>query len=200
MSGDAKSDHIVNYEKLPSPGRPVQDAPVAPGRVALEPARGGVGARRLLESRADFDASVVELLALARRELRIFDPDLAEYGFNTAAAEQRLQDFLAASRDSRLMIAVHDTAYITQFCPRLMRLLRQFSHAIAIHQTHDAIRNVDDVLIVADDAHYLRRPHHEQPKGVVVLHDPAETRGWLNRFEEIWEQSSPAVSATTIGL
>jgi len=81
-----------------------------------------------------------------------------------------------------------------------MRLLRQFSHAIAIHQTHDAIRNVDDVLMVVDDAHYLRRPHCTQPNGVLVLHDPAETRGWLNRFNDIWEQSSPAVSATTIGL
>jgi hypothetical protein len=46
----------------------------------------------------------------------------------------------------------------------------------------------------------LRRPHHEQYNGVIVMHDAAETRGWLNRFGEIWEQSSPAVSATTIGL
>jgi hypothetical protein len=46
----------------------------------------------------------------------------------------------------------------------------------------------------------MRRPQHEQPNGMILLHDAGETHGWLNRFNEIWEQSSPAVSATTIGL
>jgi len=198
MSGDVDKDHIVNFEKVPAPARPVRAEQVMPDPEATP--TGDPAQRRLLTARAEFRAGVDELLAVAVRTIRVFDPDLAEYGFNTPAQEEKLKNFLLASSANRLMIAVHDTGYITQSCPRLMRLLRQFSHAIAIHQTHDAIRNVDDVLMVVDDAHYLRRPHCTQPNGVLVLHDPAETRGWLNRFNDIWEQSSPAVSATTIGL
>jgi hypothetical protein len=198
MSGDKNTDYSVNFEKVPVEGRPVKAVPVmADPEVTID---GVAPLRRLLGSRADFQAGIAELLALAQRTVRIFDPDLADYGFNAPAAEEKLNAFLLASRANRLMIVVHDTQYITQSCPRLMRLLRQYSHAISIYQTHEAIRNVEDVLMVVDDAHYLRRPQREQYNGVIVMHDAGETRGWLNRFGEIWEQSAPAVSATTIGL
>ena len=199
MANDANDDFSFEYEKLPVTGRPVPDTPPQIGPAAAGRAA-GAGNRRLLATRADFQSGVTQMLGAMQRELRIFDPDLADYGLNTPAVEERLQNFLAASRTNRLLIAVHDTGYIAQSCPRLIRLLRQFSHAIFIHQTDEAIRNLEDVLMIADDASYVRRPHHGQPKGVVVLNDANETRGWLNRFEEIWEQSAPAVSATTIGL
>jgi len=195
---DPKDDHSVNYEKIPVTARPVPNVPVMADPETTP--EGPPGERRLIATRAEFQAGITEIIAAATRTIRIFDPDLAEFGFNTPALEEKLKDFLLASRANRLQIVVHDIAYISGSCPRLLRLLRQFSHAVTINQTHDAIRNVDDVLMVADDAHYLRRPHHEQPNGVIVLHDAGETRGWLNRFNEIWEQSSPAVSATTIGL
>jgi hypothetical protein len=191
-------DFSVQYEKLPPAGRPVHDTPYTVGGAGS--AAQGAGSRRLLATRADFRVAVDEIVGVVRRELRIFDPDLADYGFNTPAMEERMQNFLLGARTNRLLIAVHDTTYITQSCPRLLRLLRQFSHSIFIHQTDESIRNLEDVLVVADDAHYLRRPHRDHPKGVIILNDAAETRGWFNRFEEIWEASAPAVSATTLGL
>jgi hypothetical protein len=194
---DADNDNSVEYEKLPVTGRPVPDAPPA---VPGAPEASATGTRRLLASRADFRAGFEEVLKHVKHELRIFDPDLAEYGFNSPATEELLRNFLLGLRTNRLRIVVHDTGYITQSCPRLLRLLQDFSHAILIHQTDEAIRNLDDVLVVADDEHYLRRPRNDQPKGVLMLGDAAETRGWLNRFEEVWARSAQAVSATTVGL
>ena len=156
--------------------------------------------RRELISRADFAAALTEVTALATRTLRMFDPTVAAFGFNTPQREQQLSAFLRASRMNRLMIVVHEPHIITQSSPRLLRLLRQFSHAIAIHQTHDTIRNIDDVLVIADELHSIRKPHHDQVRGVVTLHEPVETREWVSRFNAIWEQSTPSVSATTIGL
>jgi hypothetical protein len=156
--------------------------------------------RRVIASRAGFAEALDELIGKTRRTLRIFDPTLADYGMGSAAREEQLRAFLLASRTNRLMIAVHDTDIPAHKSPRLMRLMRQFSHAIAIHQTHDEIRNLEDVLVIGDDAHCLRRPHRSQPRGSVYLDDPVETREWLNRFNAIWEQSMPAVSGTTIGL
>ena len=156
--------------------------------------------RRELASRADFAEALTEVAGLARRTLRIFDPTVAAFDFNSPQREEQLNQFLRASRMNRLMIAVHDPRVITQSSPRLLRLLRLFSHAISIHQTHDAIRNIEDMLVIADELHCIRKPHHERMRGVVTLHDPVETREWLNRFNAIWEQSTPSVSATTIGL
>ncbi len=156
--------------------------------------------RRELTSRADFASALTEVTALATRTLRMFDPTAATFGFNTPQREAQLNAFLRASRMNRLMIVVHEPQVITQSSPRLLRLLRQFSHAIAIHQTDDTIRNIDDVLVIADALHCIRKPHHEQVGGVVTLHEPVETREWVSRFNAIWEQSTPSVSATTIGL
>ncbi len=156
--------------------------------------------RRELASRAGFADALTEITGLARRTLRMFDPTAAAFGFNTPQREEQLSAFFRASRMNRLMIVVHEPHIITQSSPRLLRLLRQFSHAIAIHQTNDAIRNIEDVLVIADERHCIRKPHYEQVRGVVTLHEPVETREWLNRFNAIWEQSAPSVSATTIGL
>jgi hypothetical protein len=195
-----QDDFSVPYEKVPSAGKPVLETPVTLSGTGGITATPGGGTRRVLTTRADCSAGAAEVMALATRELRIFDTDLSELGFNTPELEERMTIFLRGARTNRLLIAVRDTEYIVQSCPRLIRLLRQFSHAIFINQINDAIRNLEDVMVIADDAHYMRRPNFEQPKGVVILNDANETRGWRNRFEEIWEQSVPAVSATTLGL
>jgi hypothetical protein len=195
-----QDDFSVPYERLPSAGKPVLETPVTLSGGAGSTGTPGGGTRRVLATRADCATGAAEVIALATRELRIFDTDLSELGFNTPALEERMTVFLRGARTNRLLIAVRDTEYVVQSCPRLIRLLRQFSHAIFINQINDAIRSLEDVMVIADDSHYMRRPNFAQPKGVVIINDANETRGWRNRFEEIWEQSVPAVSATTIGL
>lgn len=187
MSTDNTDLDFTNWKPPPEP-------PPTPEIVAGKPQR------RLIGSRREFAEALEELLSKTTRNLRIFDPTLADFGMNSVAREEQLRAFLLKRRSNRVQIVVHDTSVIAHKTPRLMRLMRQFSHAIAIHQTHEEIRNLEDVLVVGDDAHCLRRRHFAHPKGSVYLDDPVETREWLNRFNAIWEQSSPAVSATTVGL
>lgn len=163
-------------------------------------AKPGEPLRRIITSKREFADALDELIGKTQRSLQIFDPDLSAYGMNTVAREQQLREFLSRRRTNRVRIVVHDIDIITTRMPRLMGLLRAFGHAIAIHQTHEEIRNLEDVLVVGDDAHCLRRPHQAHPRGTVYLDDAVETRAWLNRFNAIWDHSTPAVSATTIGL
>ncbi len=186
-------------------GQPAAPAPLIPTPSPLSPsgeppAELPQPQRIELTSKADFATALDGVIGLATRTLRIFDPTAADFGFNNPRREEQLSRFLRARRTNRLQIVVHDPRVIQQASPRLMRVLRLFSHAIAIHRTIEAIRSIDDVLVIADDQHCIRRPHHERTRGVVLLHDPVETREWLNRFNAIWEQSDPSVSATTIGL
>ncbi len=187
MSTNDNDLDFTNWKPPPEP---------PPTTVVIE----GQPQRRLITAKAEFAQALDEVIGKTRRTLRLFDPTLADFGMGTAAREEQLRSFLLKNRASRLHIAVHDTSLITRSSPRLMRLLRQFSHAIAIHQTHEEIRKLDDSLVIGDDAHCLRRPHSRQARGSVYLDDAVESRAWLNRFNAIWEQSSPAVSATTIGL
>ncbi len=152
------------------------------------------------DSEAQYLAAVDRLLGENGRELRIFDPDLTTPRLEVPERIERLRAFLLASRTRRVYIALHDTDHLTRFCPRTMRLLAQFSHAIQVHRTHEEIRHAQDAFMVLDSSHYVRRPVARLFRGAIGLNDETEALAMLGRFQEIWSASYPAVSPTTLGL
>lgn len=145
-------------------------------------------------------AAVDEVIAAAQRAIRVFDTSLANRGFNSPARTERLRGFLVGGRAHRLLIALHETDSLERDCPRLLALLRQFPMSIEIHRTLAQAREANDPFVVADDHSVWHQHHHEQPRAIVALHSPTDAAPILQRFEEIWELSEPAVSATTLGL
>lgn len=155
---------------------------------------------RKLEAPSDSLAAIDEVVEAARQTLRIFDFTLANRGFNAPGRAETLRRFLVASRTHRVLIALHDTDKLDRHCTRLLILLRQFPNSIEIHRTLGQAREAMDPFVIADDHSVWHQLHHEQPRAVVALHSPADAIPILQRFEEIWDLSEPAVSATTLGL
>jgi hypothetical protein len=156
--------------------------------------------RELLGSRRAYLDAFDALLATTRRELRIFDPDAAQLELNAPVRNAALRQFLLASRDNRLFVAVHDPEHLKRGCPRMLELVRQFSFAIAIHQTEGEAARVQDCFVLADMEHFARRPVASQARGVYIVNEYKDARLMRERFDEIWQSSVPAVSATTLGL
>src|ERR671915_2086903 len=102
-----------------------------------------------------FQAMVERLLEQPGRELRVFDPDGTALRLNDPARVERLDEFLLASRTRRIYLVVHSTEHLTRQCPRLLTLLRRFSHAIQINQTQEEIRDVQDAFLLLDAVHYV---------------------------------------------
>jgi hypothetical protein len=152
------------------------------------------------ETNQGFQAAVDRLLEQPGRELRVFDPDGAALRLNDPARVERLERFLLASRTRRLYLVVHGTDHLTRHCPRLMGLLRRFSHAVQINRTQEEIREVQDAFLLLDSVHYVRRPVATLFRGSIGLGDENEGQALRGRFGEIWTASYPAVSSTTIGL
>ena len=152
------------------------------------------------DTNAGFQQVISRLLAQPGRELRVFDPDAAALRLNDPARIAELEHFLVASRTRRLYLVLHDTEHLTRQCPRMMSLLARFTHAMQIHRTHEQIRELQDAFLVLDSQHYVRRPVAAFYRGAMGLGDEAEGQVMRQRFAEIWEQSFPAVSSTTIGL
>ena len=155
---------------------------------------------RLISGIAESQAAIDEVIASARRVLRIFDVSLANRGFNSPARAEKLRELLVAGRAHRVMIALHDTDPLERECPRLLNLLRQFPVSIEIHRTLAQARDAMDPFIVADDHSVWRQMHYTQPRAMFALRSPADAMPILQRFDEIWELSEPAVSATRLGL
>lgn len=147
-----------------------------------------------------FDAAVERLLAQPGRELRVFDPDAAALRLNEAGRVGALERFLRESRTRRLYLVLHDPQPLQRSCPRMMSLLARYSHAIQVNQTHEEIRELQDAFLVLDSDHYVRRAVAASFRGAIGLCDEAEALAMRGRFNDIWAASSPAVSATTLGL
>ena len=147
-----------------------------------------------------FREAVDRLMEQPGRELRVFDPDGAALRLNDPQRIERLERFLIASRTRRIYLVVHSTDHITRQCPRLLTLLRRFSHAMQINQTHEEIREVQDAFLLLDAMHYVRRPMATLFRGAMGLGDENEGQALRGRFAEIWAASYPAVSSTTVGL
>ena len=154
----------------------------------------------LFDTADGFHAAVDRLLEQPGRELRIFDPDLAALRVNDPSRIERFQRFLLASRTRRIYIAVHSTDHLTRQCPRMMGLLARHAHAVQVYRTHEEIRGLQDSFLVLDTAHYVRRPVTQFFRGAIGLGDETEGLAMRNRFLEIWADSFPGVSATTVGL
>jgi hypothetical protein len=152
------------------------------------------------EDEEAFQQAVDRLLEQPGRELRVFDPDLSGLRLNLPDRISRLQRFLTVSRTRRIYIAIHDTDYVTKYCPRLRDLLTRYAHAIQIQQTDEEIRLLQDAFFVLDASHYVRRPVARFWRGAIGIGDESEALSMRARFFEIWAASYPAVSPTTLGL
>jgi hypothetical protein len=175
--------------------------PSTPGDVAKDLAKVIPQPRReVITSRRQYLEACDGLLAVVRRELRIFDPDCAQLELNAPARHAALRQFLLASPDNRLLVVVHDPDHLKRGCPRMLDLLRDFSVAIAIHQSEGEAARVQDCFVLADMEHFVRRPVAAQPRGVYSLNEYQDARLMRERYDEIWQSSVPAISATTLGL
>ncbi len=149
---------------------------------------------------ADARRAIDRVIASAHRTLRIFEPDLADPGYRSIERIGLIEAFLAAGRGNRIRIVLHEIRQLERECPRILALLRYHSHAMEIRMTVDSARNAHDALVIADEHSYWHRAHVGQPRSIAVLDDAAATAPWAGRFEEIWESSDAAVSATVLGL
>jgi len=154
---------------------------------------------RRFETIGEYWSAFDTVLALARREVFLFDIAL-DSNFDRPHRSDLLRTLLAAHPDNRLRIVLHDAHSLARECPRLCRLMRQFSQSVSIGQTTQAARSAADPLIVVDSVHALRRFHHTQPRSSLITDDPAATRPLLYRLEQIQEASEPLPPAAVLGL
>ena len=154
---------------------------------------------RKLEGVPAYQAALDELLAQAKHAVRIFDKQL-EGRFDTRQRCELMSALLRAHRTNRIYVVLHDTGNIHRDCPRFAALAQQFSHAFFVRQTLPAARGVYDPFAVADEARFVRRFHYADQRGVASIGDINATHALLDRFNDIWEESRPALAATTLGL
>ena len=154
----------------------------------------------LLDTVAAQAAAIDELIQLAQHKLQIFDVDLSEGGWQTAARAENLAAFMRRSPNARVELIVHDLRWMESSCPRLIALLKIFSHAMTAYRSGPEARSAMDPLLIADGRHFLHRFHINQPRASLAIEQPQLARPLVTRFEQIWNTGEPGLSATVLGL
>lgn len=154
------------------------------------------------DTRSEFQEHILNGVTMAQREILMADLDFQIWPLNSPDLETSLRGFFLASRVNRLRLLAGPGHRIARQAPRLMRVLTQFSHAFTCRTPPDHLmqRFSNDIsLLVVDRARLVRRFHQDRPRGTVEF-DPDEAHLWTDLFEAIWDESSPGLSATTLGL
>lgn len=154
----------------------------------------------LMTTWAEYDAALDRLLALAQRELCIFDRDLGALKLERNDRSSRLRELLFASPKNRLRIAVQDSTAIVSRLPRLARLLGDSGHNFSILVISESLAHLTDSLVIADDRHALIRFHRDQARSKLIEDDPDQTAPYLHRFEDILGEGGSLFSPRPAGL
>jgi hypothetical protein len=153
-----------------------------------------------LTSSADYIAALGSLCGLVGHHLMIFERDFVNIGFNNEIRIEKLRAFLLVNPNHRLQLLAHNTLPLSQYCPRLMTLLRQFGHSMFIYQTPKSLQHLTEPFAVADDTHYVRRFHFDDTRGLMGLNDGEGARLLQSRFLEMWSASKPSATTSTFTL
>ncbi len=158
------------------------------------------GLQEAFDTRTAYLQAIDAVLSAAKREICVFDPDMRNLDFDSRTRSDAIALFLAEARDRRLRIILHDLNHLNRYSPRMMGLLKRFSHCLSIHQTPESLRHLTDCFMLADAASGVIRFHTDYFRGKLLLGQPNEIRDWQQRFEELWLESIPGATATHLGL
>ena len=147
-----------------------------------------------------YAAALDTLCALAHHKLYLYEKDFDGLGFNSESRYETLRQFLLISPVNRLYVLAHDTYYLSSLCPRMMMLMRQFDDRMHIHRIAKNMQQGSSPFCVADNTHYVRRFHFDDPRGILAVNDPAGARTLEALYLQMWATSNPAASTTTLGL
>lgn len=142
-----------------------------------------------------FDA----LIPQTQRVIRIFDKSLCAR-YNAPARCGLLREFLRADPLNRLFIVVHEVESMPRLVPRLATLIQHFSHVAKVRQTPRGVRHVYDPFAIFDASHYLHRFHHERMQFARGMNELAGAQQLLDRYNELWDVSTPAAATRVLGL
>ena len=156
--------------------------------------------RNLLLSWSDLQQARQAALSRAAADIAIFDRDLSRFPLGSREIDGILRQLLSSNPNARLRIALHDSARATTTQPRLLPLLQRFGHTIAIRETPENLRQLADQMLIVDSRHAVIHFQFDQPRGSVIADDPDEIQPYLRRFEELWAECGPPISATSLGL
>ena len=155
---------------------------------------------RLFDGRRDFHDNVLEMLARTRLTVALADRDFSDWPLETPAAFDALARILM-QRDGRLRVIVYQPDWLERHGARFALLRRRFAAGIECRTPPPSLAPADGLLL-GDRHHLLRRASSAAWRGRAIYAAGVreDVEPWRIRFESLWEESIPCLTATSLGL
>lgn len=154
----------------------------------------------VFDTPAGGQAALDALLANTHRLLRLYDRDSSPWALDAAERHAALRAFCVGGGGRRIECLFDDTHSVTRTLPRLMQLIRDFSHVIEIRQTESDSPRPDQAFALADRTGVLLRADKAALHGTLHTDDPARAASLHQTFDALWQRATVRVSAATLGL
>lgn len=152
----------------------------------------------LFRSRGEFDEAVLTALAASERDLLLADRDFSDWPLGTVAACTTIEALLRRP-GGRVRVLVADPDWLERHGARFAGLRRRFAVSLACRRIPPSLFRGEGALI-GDRCHLLRRAHAGQFRGRLTLSRPGDVGPEADRYDALWDESTPCLTATTLGL
>jgi phosphatidylserine/phosphatidylglycerophosphate/cardiolipin synthase-like enzyme len=152
---------------------------------------------RGVEGREAFSQAVLELIGLARHELRMVAPDFSDWPLASNAGAAALR--AALQRGVRLRMLVADPQWLATRADRFLTLHRRYAAQSAVRQYPERLR-LEEATLVADRQHAVRKPHPDSRTARLIIAMPSSVEAHADRLAAAWDESVDCLPATTLGL
>lgn len=134
-------------------------------------------------------AALNRLLEQSGSSVDIFSRQLDPRIFDQRNVTEALRNLVVVNRRARVRILVKEPQLMINQGHQMLELMRRLSSYIDIRKTHEQYAQSGRMFVIADRQAYLYKESDERYEGLVSFYDPAQSREWLNFFNEAWEHS-----------
>ncbi len=142
--------------------------------------------RRVLSTRAEVRAAVVEVASLATRAMAIFTHDLEPDIYDHDDFLETVKRFVLARSFARIRVLIVDPSRAVKHGNRFVTIGRRLNSYIEFRNVKEEFRNHPEAFCIADESALVYRIDANRWEGMADTYEPAVARSYLNTLDEMW--------------
>ena len=148
----------------------------------------------------EYKDSIISMLEQARHSISIFTQDLEPEIYNNKKIEQAIFHLAKRHPNTQVRILVQDSKRSVQNGHCLIRLAQQLTSSVFIHNPSRKHNNEQSAFVVVDQMGLIYRASatDRDYKAKINFKSPRLAVSQIERFNDIWEHSSPDMQTRRI--
>jgi hypothetical protein len=148
------------------------------------------GVRRVLSTKNEARAAIVEITSRANRGVAILTPDLEPDIYAHDEFLETLKKFLLQRSFARVRVLISDPQRAFKVGNRFVEVARRLNSYIEFRNIKPEHGDHTEAFCIVDDSGIVYRARSDSWEGVADTHEPTVARKYLEVFDSLWHASA----------